>query len=174
MKDLNKFITEATADELKISLNVNELIEKLQVALAEEFNQWYMYTIVRPYLVGHERKHIVELYDIQAKDELEDHAYWLMERISQLGGKPDRVLTPTEWDNTAAHKYITPDLNFDVVANIKQNIESEKGAIETYSELVAFTENRDPVTNAKMKEILADEQEHLQDLEDYLADLGKK
>ena len=61
-----------------------ELIDKLQIALAEEFNQWYMYTIVRPYLVGLERNEIVELYEEQAKDELEDHAYWLMERISQV------------------------------------------------------------------------------------------
>ena len=160
-----------------------ELINKLQDALAEEFNQWYMYTIVRPFLVGLERTNVVELYDTQAKDELEDHAYWLMERISQLGGTPDLVLSPDMWNHVATHKYIipevihqNPDMNnitsgVDVVSSLYQNIAAEEGAIETYSNLELFTRDRDVVTNTKIKEILADEQEHLQALKDLVADI---
>ena len=160
-----------------------ELINKLQDALAEEFNQWYMYTIVRPFLVGLERANVVELYDTQAKDELEDHAYWLMERISQLGGTPDLVLSPDMWNHVATHKYIipevihqNPDMNnitpgVDVVSSLYQNIAAEEGAIETYSNLELFTRDRDVVTNTKIKEILADEQEHLQALKDLVADI---
>ena len=160
-----------------------ELIDKLQIALAEEFNQWYMYTIVRPYLVGLERDEIVELYEEQAKDELEDHAYWLMERISQLGGIPEMVLSPDMWNHIATHKYIVPEVShqnadmnnthtgIDVVTNLYQNITAEEGAIETYSDIELFTRDRDVVTNKRIKEILADEQEHLQALKDLVADI---
>lgn len=160
-----------------------ELIDKLQIALAEEFNQWYMYTIVRPYLVGLERDEIVELYEEQAKDELEDHAYWLMERISQLGGIPEMVLSPDMWNHIATHKYIVPEVShqnadmnnthtgIDVVTNLYQNITAEEDAIETYSDIELFTRDRDVVTNKRIKEILADEQEHLQALKDLVADI---
>ena len=160
-----------------------ELIDKLQIALAEEFNQWYMYTIVRPYLVGLERNEIVELYEEQAKDELEDHAYWLMERISQLGGIPEMVLSPDMWNHIATHKYIVPEVShqnadmnnthtgIDIITNLYQNITAEEGAIETYSDIELFTRDRDVVTNKRIKEILADEQEHLQALKDLVADI---
>lgn len=160
-----------------------ELIDKLQIALAEEFNQWYMYTIVRPYLVGLERDEIVELYEEQAKDELEDHAYWLMERISQLGGIPEMILSPDMWNHIATHKYIVPEVShqnadmnnthtgIDVVTNLYQNITAEEDAIETYSDIELFTRDRDVVTNKRIKEILADEQEHLQALKDLVADI---
>ena len=160
-----------------------ELINKLQDALAEEFNQWYMYTIVRPYLVGPERTATVDLYDEQAKDELEDHAYWLMERISQLGGTPDLVLSPDMWNHIASHKYIMPEVihrnpdtnninnGIDILTNLYQNITAEEVAIETYSDIELFTRDRDIVTNKRIKEILADEQEHLQALKDLVSDI---
>ena len=50
------------------------------------------------------------------------------------------------------------------------NIEAEKGAIETYRELEEMTRNVDVVSNDKIKQILADEIEHLQELEDFIAD----
>ena len=55
--------------------------------------------------------------------------------------------------------------------SLLQNIEAEKGAIETYIELVNYTKGIDPVTHRKMKQILADEQEHLTELNDFFADI---
>ena len=46
-----------------------------------------------------------------------------------------------------------------------------KGAIETYTALEAVTRGNDVVTNRKVKEILADEQEHLQNLIDLYKDI---
>ena len=44
MKSINDIVNEATKDELKITgLDINELIDKLQDALAEEYNAWYAY-----------------------------------------------------------------------------------------------------------------------------------
>lgn len=172
MKTLDQVVQEATTQELQINgIDKKTLVDLLQDALAEEFNQWYMYTIVAPYLVGPKRINTVKIYEEQAEDELKDHAYWLMERINQLGATPNKIWSPDDWDKVATHKYIVPNDSCDVVENIKQNIESEKGAIETYAKLEKLTRDKDVVTNNKMKEILADEQEHLQNLEDILADI---
>ena len=54
---------------------------------------------------------------------------------------------------------------------LEQNIQSEKGAIETYTALEVVTRDNDVVTNRKVKEILADEQEHLQNLIDLHKDI---
>ena len=59
----------------------------------------------------------------------------------------------------------------DIITNLYQNITAEEGAIETYSDIELFTRDRDVVTNKRIKEILADEQEHLQALKDLVADI---
>ena len=64
----------------------SEIIDKMKNALKEEFNAWYGYIIVKEWLEGTDRKDIEKFYEDTAKDELEDHAYWLMKRINQLGG----------------------------------------------------------------------------------------
>ena len=61
--------------------------------------------------------------------------------------------------------------NIDIKKSLEDNIKNEEGAIETYEELVKMTEDVDPTSNSKLKEILADEQEHLQELKDFLNDL---
>jgi len=166
MKSVYNIINEAS--------NENSIIEALKNALKEEINAWYGYIIVKEWLAGPERNNIVEFYEKTAKDELEDHAYWLMKRISQLGGSiKDISLTPNSLDS-ANHKYLAPIWNKDKI-NVKEslelNIQNEEGAIETYKELVQMTEGVDPTSNSKLKEILADEEEHLQELKDYLDDI---
>ena len=168
MKKFNEIIKEAEA------ANSNPIVIELKNALMEELNAWYGYIIVREFLVGLERHEIAEFYEETAKDELEDHAYWLMERISQLGGTiEDITLSPSTWEN-AKHKYIEPVWKgggIPVQESLEINIENEKGAIQTYEKIVTMTEDIDPVTNSKAKEILADETKHLQELEDFLNDI---
>ena len=71
-------------------------------------------------------------------------------------------------------KYIEPVWKgggIPVQESLEINIENEKGAIQTYEKIVTMTEDIDPVTNSKAKEILADETEHLQELTDFLNDI---
>ena len=167
MKRLSQIINEAGE-------NSNPIVIELKNALMEELNAWYGYIIVKDFLVGPERKNICEFYEETAKDELEDHAYWLMERISQMVGTiEDITLSPSTWEN-AKHKYIEPIWKgggIPIQESLEINIENEEGAIETYEKIVTMTEDIDPVTNAKAKEILADENEHLQELKDFLNDI---
>ena len=172
MKSLSQTLSEASFSDLMIkNLENKDLVTLLQSALAEEYLQWYQYTVVIPFAVGQDRVNIVEAFKEHAKDELEDHAAWLIERINQLDGVPTLVDEPSKWNLCAVHKYITPKPPYDVCTLLEQNIQSEKGAIETYTALEAVTRHNDIVTNRKVKEILADEQEHLQNLIDLHKDI---
>lgn len=172
MKSLSQTVSEASFSDLMIkNLENKDLLTLLQSALAEEYLQWYQYTVVIPFAVGQDRVNIVEAFKEHAKDELEDHAAWLIERINQLDGVPTLVDEPSKWNLCAVHKYITPKPPYDVCTLLEQNIQSEKGAIETYTALEAVTRHNDIVTNKKVKEILADEQEHLQNLIDLHKDI---
>ena len=172
MKSLSQTLSEASFSDLMIkNLENKDLLTLLQSALAEEYLQWYQYTVVIPFAVGQDRVNVVEAFKEHAKDELEDHAAWLIERINQLDGVPTLVDEPSKWNLCAVHKYITPKPPYDVCTLLEQNIQSEKGAIETYTALEAVTRHNDIVTNRKVKEILADEQEHLQNLIDLHKDI---
>ena len=166
MKNLTTFVNEASSSP--------QIIDAMKNALKEELNAWYGYVIVKEWLTGTDRKDIEKFYDDTAKDELEDHGYWLMKRINQLGGTiEDITMSPDSW-NSAKHKYIAPSWkngNIDIKKSLEDNVKNEEGAIETYEELVKLTEGVDPTSNSKLKEILADEQEHLQELKDFLNDL---
>jgi len=165
MKQLLTYINEAEG---------SKIIDAMKNALKEELNAWYGYVIVKEWLTGTDRKDIEKFYEDTAKDELEDHGYWLMKRINQLGGTIEDIsMSPNSWE-TANHKYIAPTWskdNIDIKKSLEDNITNEEGAIETYEELVKMTEEVDPTSNSKLKEILADEQEHLQELKDFLQDI---
>lgn len=184
-----KAISEAYSDIWLDSESRRLIIEKLKNALKEELNAWYGYIIVKDFLVGSNRPSIENLYEETAKDELEDHAYWLMKRINELGGTiEDITASPASW-LTATHTYkspkwlakyskesgILPGNEEEIVIPIQDslftNIDNEMGAIETYRELIEIaTLSKDWTTANKCKEILADEEEHLQLLQDYLDD----
>lgn len=154
-----------------------QLCNRLQNAFAEEINAWYGYIIISKSLLGTNRKDLENFFIETAKDEYEDHAMWILERLSQLKQAPTLVLSP-DMLNIAKHKYIVPDQisqhgYISTLRAIEINIENEKGAIETYKELEQFTRNIDVVTNDKIKHILADEEEHLSELQDFYDDLSK-
>lgn len=183
-----KKLTESYTDNYLSEESKQLIISKLKNALKEEFNSWYGYIIVKEFLVGNCRPEIVKLYEETAKDELEDHAYWLMKRIAELDGTiEDITSSPASW-LTAEHTYISPkwsgkydkqniisddgEIVIDIYDSLIQNIENEKGAIESYRELIEIaTLSKDYTTERKCKEILADEEEHLQLLQDMVNDI---
>ena len=160
-------------DSLKLKLGEEDylrLISMLKDALAEELLAWYHYTICAPFLHGKRRPELVKFFKETAKDEFEDHACWLMERLQQLGSDVNDLLDPASLNAIATHKYIMP--SYETCQAVANNITAEKGAIETYTKLEEFTKDRDIVTHSKIEEILADEQEHLQELEKVYRDMA--
>ena len=102
-----------------------------------------------------------------------------MKRINELGGTiQDLTISPNSWGE-AKHQYRSPlwveiqegNSLIPVIESLKTNIENEKDAIKTYNELITLTQNVDWTTNSKCKEILGDEEEHLQMLKELLDDI---
>ena len=149
---------------------ISELTLMLENALAEELIAFYQYTMAWPFVKGKERNKLESVLKDNAKDELEDHAYWLLERLDQLNKQPETIKNIDELNKFANHKYIIPVVT-DVKSIIEDNIKAEQGAIETYLELEEFTRDKDIVTHTKIEEILSDEREHLHELEKVLRDI---
>lgn len=164
-------VQDSVGDELKDRIDVNAVLSLLYRALSEECQAWYQYWIVAPFLVGEERANIEETYEEFQKDELYDHAVKVRSRINELGGNPGPVASPEQWSFNAVAKYQVPLSPYGVYVSLLQNIKAEKEAIETYTKICDFTQGKDYITYTMAKEILADEQDHLQTLEDYQADL---
>lgn len=151
-------------------IDKNEVIKVLSKRFAEECQAGYMYWIAKDFLVGRKRAEVEETFEEHAKDEIEDHGNKLLKRISELGGSCYLFRNPNLWESLSTCKYYEPN-DISVKAVLKQNIEAEKCAIKGYLELIDMVHQKDYTTEQMAKEILADEETHLQDLQDYLADI---
>jgi bacterioferritin len=105
---------------------------------------------------------VKEEFAEHAKDE-EEHLDLLTERINQLGGKPN--LNPEGVASRAASEYVEGDNLLDM---IKENLVAERIAIETYRDMVRYFGENDPTTRVLLERILAQEEEHANDMHDLL------
>jgi bacterioferritin len=105
---------------------------------------------------------VKEEFTQHAKDE-EEHLDLLTERINQLGGKPN--LNPDGVTSRAASEYVEGD---NLVEMIKENLVAERVAIETYRDMVRYFGDKDPTTRVLLERILAQEEEHANDMHDLL------
>lgn len=152
---------------LKSKLNVEKLVSVLNEALAEEWLAYYQYWIAALMVTGSLRTGVQAEFEEHANEEKE-HADMLAKRIIELEGTP--VLDPQKFSELARCKYAVPT-DFDVVALLKQNVDSERCAIMRYQEIATMTNGLDFTTCDIAKYILAQEEEHEQDLQDYLDDI---
>jgi bacterioferritin len=150
-----------------VDLDVNELIKKLNNALADEWLAYYQYWVASKIVEGPLRGVAEREFAEHADEELK-HANMLVERILQLGGTP--LLKPEDWDKATNCGYDEPS-NPAVKRLLEQNIKAEQCAIDVYKELIEMTRGKDDVTYYMVFEILQDEVEHedeLQQIEDDL------
>lgn len=169
----NEAITSVEAAPVDLQVapeTVAKLMPMLKSAYAEEINAWYQYYIIAPFLVGKERTSVVADYAENGNEELK-HASMLLERINQLGGDFTDIEALDKLDALAKAKYIKPT-STDVAVSLQQVVDAEKGAIETYTALEEASRDIDVVTNKLVKQILEDEQTHLQEALDFLADIA--
>ncbi|NOU25113.1 MAG: bacterioferritin [Methylotenera sp.] len=100
---------------------------------------------------------------LQHANEEMAHADRLAKRITELGGEPD--FSPNGLSERSHAEYITGNsLN----AMIKEDLIAERIAIESYREMIAYLADADPTTQQLLKEILAMEEEHADDLASLL------
>jgi bacterioferritin len=137
------------------------VIKLLNNAYADEWLTYYQYFIESKVVKGLMKDAAIAELDQHAADELR-HATMVADRILQLGGTP--LLHPDEWMKHTNCGYDAPD-NFDVVNILNDAIKGEQCAIQTYSNIVDLTRNKDIVTYDLVSQILADEVEHEEDLQ---------
>ncbi len=96
---------------------------------------------------------------LQHANEEMAHADRLAKRITELGGEPD--FSPDGLSERSHAEYVAGDtLN----TMIKEDLIAERIAIESYREMIAYLADTDPTTQRMLKEILAMEEEHAEDL----------
>ena len=149
-----------------VKTDLEHLVKILNEAYAEEWLAYYQYWIASKIAMGLGRSEVIAEFEEHATEELK-HANWLADRIIQLGGTP--ILNPSEWNQLAHCKYMTPH-DFDVVALVKDNLESERCAIGRYEGICDLTHGTDYETFRLSRKILKEEIEHEQEMEDFMAD----
>ena len=151
-----------------------QILDMLYKRYAEEILQWYHYWTVAQFLCGEERPSIENKFNEFADDELNDHASKLLKRIDELGGDIEMLKNLDTLKVLSECKYTSPEKPYDTIQLLQINIEHEKCAIDGYKQLCELAKNTDPVTYDISVEILKDEEEHLNELENFLADVNMK
>ena len=105
---------------------------------------------------------VKEEFAQHAKEE-EAHLDWLAERINQLGGKPN--FNPEGITGRAASQFVEGE---NLVDMIRENLVAERIAIEHYRDLVGWFGEKDSTTRTPLERILAQEEEHANDMHDLL------
>ena len=106
---------------------------------------------------------IAEEFLVHANEE-SAHADRLAQRIVQLGGEPD--FSP---DSLSQRSHAAYDDSPDLKAMIKANLIAERVAIESYSQIITLIGDKDSTTRRLLEDILSQEQEHAEELKDWLA-----
>ena len=150
-----------------VKMNVDELINLLNKALADEWLAYYQYWIGAKVVKGPMKDAVIAELDLHATEELA-HAVLLTTRIIQLGGTP--VLSPAEWMKITNCGYDAPADPY-VEKVLEQNIKGEQCAIKTYNNLLGLTREGDPVSYNMILGILSQEVEHEEDLDALREDI---
>lgn len=106
---------------------------------------------------------------LQHANEEQGHADQIAERITQLDGKPN--LSPEGLLSRSHSDYVEGE---DLVDMIKEDLVAERIAIDSYREMIAYVGTDDPTTRRVLESILAVEEEHAEDMNTLLEQLGKK
>jgi len=148
--------------------DVDRVIKVLNEALATELvcvlrykNHYYMASGIHSQAIKAEF--------LQHANEEQGHADLIAERITQLDGKPN--LSPDGLATRSHADYVEGE---DIVDMIKEDLVAERIAIDSYREMIDYVGTADPTTRRMLEGILAMEEEHAEDMNTLLEQLGKK
>lgn len=98
--------------------------------------------------------------------EEQQHLEMAAQRIVQLGGEPD--LDPSGLPQRSHTEY-TPGKTLREM--VEEDLVAERIVIQTYAEMIRWLDNDDPTTRRIIEQILAQEEEHADDLRSLLEEL---
>jgi bacterioferritin len=142
--------------------DVQQTIDLLQTALATEIVCVLRYTMHNIAAVGIDSESVKEEFAEHARDEYE-HMEKIANRINQLGGTPN--LNPEGLHTRSATEYGNAQKLIDM---IKENLVAERIAVEHYRDLIRYFGEKDPTTRIMLEGILAQEEDHANDMHDLL------
>ena len=105
---------------------------------------------------------IAEEFMVHANEEAA-HADRIAQRIVQLGGEPD--FSPSTLLQRSHADY---DECNDLKAMVRSNLIAERIAVEAYRQMISLLADKDPTTRRMLEDILAEEEEHADELKDWL------
>jgi bacterioferritin len=142
--------------------DVKQTIDILQSVLATEIVCVLRYTMNAVAAAGISSESVKKEFDEHAKEE-QEHMRKAAERINQLGGRPN--FNPEGLASRAASQYADAH---NLVEMIRENLVAERIACEHYRELIRFFGDKDVTTRVMLEGILANEEEHANDMHDLL------
>ncbi|HEY8076980.1 MAG TPA: DUF892 family protein [Labilithrix sp.] len=143
--------------------DVEAAIRILNEAVATELVCVLRYKFHAAMATGLASESVKSEFETHAREE-EEHMDLLVERINQLGGKPN--LNPNGLTQRSSSEYVEGDTLVDM---IREDLVAERVAIETYRDMIRYFGDKDPTTRVLLERILAKEEEHAQDMNDLLA-----
>jgi bacterioferritin len=105
---------------------------------------------------------------LQHATEEQGHADQIAGRIVQLGGSPN--FSPEGILDRSHSEYVEGTT---LIEMIKEDLVAERVAIDSYTEMIHYVGDTDITTRRMLEQILAVEEEHADDLANFLADLDK-
>jgi bacterioferritin len=144
------------------SLDRDQVISVLNEVLATEIICVLRYQFHYFMATGIHSPAIAEQFREHAVEE-QEHAGRIAARIKQLGGKPN--MNPSSFEKTSYTEYKEGASLADM---IREDLVAERIVIETYRELARFFGQKDPVSRRMVEKILANEEEHADELSDML------
>jgi bacterioferritin len=104
---------------------------------------------------------------LQHANEEQAHADMVAQRIVQLNGDPD--FDPAGLTSRSHSQY---DASHELLDMVREDLVAERVAIASYQEIVRWLGNDDPTTRRMIETILAQEEEHADDLLSIIQDLS--
>lgn len=100
---------------------------------------------------------------LQHATEEQQHADWVAERITQLGGEPN--FNPETLARRSHSEYVE---GTDLRSMIREDLVAERIAVASYSEIARWLGTDDPTTRKLIEDILKTEEEHADDMKNLL------
>lgn len=145
-------------------LDLQQAYKLLNSALASEIMCVLRYRHHQIIAKGIDYPQVAAEFEEHAEQE-QKHMLMIAERINQLRGNPD--FNPSTVMQRTATEYGSG--SDDLYKMIEEDLVAERIAIMLYRELISWFGTADPTTRRMLEEILADEEDHANDLADLLA-----
>ncbi|MGA8707991.1 MAG: ferritin-like domain-containing protein [Steroidobacteraceae bacterium] len=139
-----------------------EVLKLLNEALATELVCVLRYRRHHFMARGLASKSIADEFLTHSNEE-QQHADRIAERIVQLGGEPD--FAPDGLTARSHAEYVAANSLIDM---IKEDLVAERIAIDSYRQMIQYLDHDDPTSSRMLKDILAVEEEHAEELSDFL------